>query len=88
MTIDRKSFFDAVRKSPGGGLLRCDPVDGMTRILDEWEKRGLTNLDWLAYMLATVWHETGATMQPIKEYGRSHGKPTTPSSAAPIPTTC
>lgn len=41
----------------------------MEAILDEWEKRGLTDLRWLAYMLATVFHECAQTMQPITETG-------------------
>ena len=69
MTIERKTFFDALRGSPFGGQLLAPQVDGMTRILDEWETRKLQNLDWLAYMLATVFHETAKTMQPVKEYG-------------------
>lgn len=30
---------------------------------------------WLAYVLATVYHETAATMLPIEEYGKGHGRP-------------
>jgi len=36
-------------------------------------------VSWLAYVLATTYHETAATMQPIAEYGkgagRSYGEP-------------
>ena len=60
--IDRKAFFDAVRRAPANGHLTVGQVDGMGRILDEWERRALTDVRWLAYMLATVWHETGAKM--------------------------
>ena len=67
--IDRKRFFDAVRKSPYSGKLTADQVNGMTAILDEWEKRGLTDTRQLAYMLATAFHETAFTMQPIIERG-------------------
>ncbi len=45
----------------------------MNVILDEWERRGLTDLRWLAYMLATVKWETAHTMQPIAEYGKGRG---------------
>jgi putative chitinase len=67
--IDREAFFDHVRKSPFGGKLTVFQVDGMTRILDEWDRRALTDWRWCSYMLATVFHETARTMQPIKEYG-------------------
>lgn len=32
-------------------------------------------LSWLAYVLATTYHETAATMQPIAEYGHGKGRP-------------
>lgn len=67
--IDRKRFFAGVRSGPFPGKLTQDQVGGMTAILDEWERRGLTDLRWLAYMLATAFHETVFTMQPIKERG-------------------
>jgi len=30
---------------------------------------------WLAYVLATTYHETASTMQPIAEYGLGYGRP-------------
>ena len=68
--IDRKIFFDGARKSPFSGKMNVGQVDGMTAILVEWEKRKLTDLRQLAYMLATAFHETAFTMQPITEYGK------------------
>lgn len=68
--LDRKHFFDTVRKSLFKGKLIQDQVSGMEAILKEWEKRQLTDLRWLAYMLATVYHETAKTMQPVEEYGK------------------
>jgi predicted chitinase len=32
-------------------------------------------VSWLAYVLATTYHETAATMQPIEEYGKGAGRP-------------
>lgn len=32
-------------------------------------------VSWLAYVLATAYHETAATMQPIAEYGHGSGRP-------------
>lgn len=74
---DHKGFFEDVRK--GLGPLRQLQVDGFMNIFAAWEKAKLTDLRWLAYMFATVWHETAATMTPISEYGfgrgRAYGKP-------------
>lgn len=67
--IDRKVFFDKVRAAPFGGSLSASQVDGMNRILDEWIRSQIPDLRFLAYMLATVFHETAQTMQPIREYG-------------------
>nr|WP_245296561.1 hypothetical protein [Rhizobium bangladeshense] len=40
----------------------------MTAILDAWEKRfAQADLRWLAYILATAYHETAYTMQPVRE---------------------
>lgn len=80
--IDRKAFFDAVRKNPFPNRLTSGQVSGMEAILAEWERRGLSDLRGLAYMLATTYHETARTMQPIEEYGkgkgREYGKPAGP----------
>ena len=68
-----EAFFAAVRHAPFAGGLSRGQVDGINTILDEWNKRGLSDLRWLAYMLATTFHETARTMQPIREYGRGRG---------------
>jgi len=65
--IDRKVFFDGIRPNLFGGTLTRDQVAGTEAILDEWEARRLTDLRWLAYMLATTCHETNKTMQPVRE---------------------
>lgn len=70
--INRKVFFDSVLKN--FGKLKQSQVDGFGFILTVWEESGLKDLRWLAYMLATTWHETARTMQPIEEYGKGHGK--------------
>lgn len=67
--IDRAKFFAGVRHGPFPGKLTKDQVAGCEAILSEWERRGLTDERWLAYMLATAFHETAATMQPIMERG-------------------
>lgn len=67
--MDRAAFFASIRKSLFRGRIGEKQVDGLLRILDECEKRAVTDKGQIAYILATAFHETGATMQPIKEYG-------------------
>lgn len=74
MNIDRFKFYQSVRHSIFGGKLTQKQVDGLNTILSEWERQGLADLRWLAYMLATTYHETAATMQPIEEYGKGKGR--------------
>jgi hypothetical protein len=70
MTIDRKVFFDRVRVSLFAGKLLQAPVDGLTNLLDVWEARHAgQDIRWLAYALATAYHETGFTMRPVTEQG-------------------
>lgn len=72
--LDRKYFFDSIRDSLFNGKLNQQQVQGIEAILNEWEKRELNDLRWLAYIFATVYHETAKTMQPIEEYGKGKGR--------------
>lgn len=65
--MDRAAFFAAVRLSLFNGKLSADQVKGMEAIIDAFERQGLTDKRWLAYMLATAHHETGAKMAGISE---------------------
>ena len=67
--INRKKFFDGIRQGPFPGKLKATQVHGIEAILDEWERRKLTDLRWLADMLGTAYLETAMTMQPIVERG-------------------
>ena len=70
MGINRKFFFDFVRRQLFKGRLRQTQVDGLNFILDVWEASYARKDDrWLAYALGTTHHETDARMQPIHEYG-------------------
>jgi hypothetical protein len=71
--IVRKKFFDTVRAELFKGSMSQHQVDGMESIILAWKTKQLTDLRWLAYMLATVYHETARTMQPIEEYGKGSG---------------
>ena len=74
MSIQRKYFFDSVRGSLFAGHMNQDQVDGMNLMLDFAESIGCDDRH-LAYILATTFHETAQTMQPIAEYGKGKGKP-------------
>ena len=75
MRFNRETFYNAVRSSPFSGSLSQDQVNGMNAMLTTWEKfRSDGDLRYLAYMLATDFHETAYTMQPIEEYGKGSGR--------------
>lgn len=68
MAINRQFFFDQTRATLFDGTFKQAQVDGLTAILDKWEKESPNADDrWLAYMLGTAHHETGRTMQPVRE---------------------
>lgn len=64
--MNRKAFFDACRKGVMGPTLDGDEVSGSEVILDAMAGAPIS---WCAYALATAWHETAHTMQPIREFG-------------------
>ena len=82
MPFSRAIFFDNVREELFDGALTQQQVDGMGVILGLWEGEytgtPMTDVRWLAYILATVYHECATTMWPITEYGSDSylkGKP-------------
>jgi len=68
--INRVDFF--LNLTTNG--LKATKFDGYDAILNEWEDMKLTDLRWLAYIFATVYHETDKTMMPIEEHGKGAGK--------------
>ena len=64
-----KPFFESVRKNVTGGRLTAGQVDGLNRIMAEWERRGLTDVRWLANILAQSFWESARSWQPILEGG-------------------
>lgn len=66
MLKNAPAFFDALRHGLLGPTLSAEEVKGCNAVLEAME--GLP-LSWTAYALATAYHETASTMQPIKEYG-------------------
>jgi hypothetical protein len=73
MRFDRDIYFSAVRSEMFRGALTQEQVDGQNVILAVWEYEGggtpMDDVRWLAYMLATTYHETGAHMWPVTEMG-------------------
>lgn len=74
--FNREAFFDSVRPSLFGGAMTQEQVDGLNAILDAWETEAYSvDLRWCANGMAQTYHETGATMQPIEEWGKGEGQP-------------
>lgn len=70
--INRKQTYSNINSQYG--KLSQSQVIGFEAIFNMWGFLGLKDLRWLAYILATIWHETNKTMQPIEEYGRGKGR--------------
>ncbi|QTE37464.1 glycoside hydrolase family 19 protein [Mucilaginibacter gossypii] len=64
--------YDAIRPLFGGKLTQAQ-VDGIEKILSACKV--LTDERHIAYILATCFHETAKTMQPVRENGRGKGLP-------------
>lgn len=60
------AFFNMMRSGLLGPTLTAEEVKGCKAILEAMNGAPLA---WTAYALATAYHETASTMQPIKEYG-------------------
>ena len=74
--INRKFFYTQICRTMFANTLKQPQVDGMNAILDAWEAKYAEGDDrWLAYALATTYHETDQHMQPIEEYGKGRGMP-------------
>lgn len=67
------AFFDAVRATVFGGSLTQGQVDGCNVICEAWERYGDDDDQKLSYLLGTTFHETGGTMQPVREKGSGDG---------------
>ena len=70
--INRPQFFASMR--PLFERLSQSQVDGLNFLLDAFEQDGGLSVQEMAYMLATAYHETAATMLPIEEYGKGRGR--------------
>ena len=72
--INREKFFESVKHSLFGGKFKQSQVDGINFLLDAFDARPELVIPEIAYMLATVLHETAGTMLPIEEYGKGKGR--------------
>lgn len=61
------TFFASMRAALFGGSLSQAQVDGMKAIEGAWTIYGDGDRRKLAYILATAFHETARTMQPVRE---------------------
>jgi len=75
MGIHRKYFFDNIKYYLFGSFSQSQ-VDGLNLFLDWYDEENPPvpdryHLDdrTFAYVLATTYHETAATFQPVREYG-------------------
>lgn len=67
MTFNRKNFFDGVKERIDP-TLNQEQVDGFEFLLASFENDARWNsVQLIAYGLATIWHETACSMQPVEE---------------------
>ena len=64
---DPQKFFDAVRQYLFRDFITQEQVDGINSIINAWDVG--TDSRWVAYSLATAYHETSKAMQPDREIG-------------------
>lgn len=64
MTFDAAKFFCTIREPSRCGPLKTPQVVGMSEVIGAATGAPLAHA---AYMLATAWHETARTMQPVRE---------------------
>src|SRR5687767_10438621 len=71
MPLDRMVYYSKIRSAPFPGKLTGGVVNGNNIVLDVWESSfsERTPLTQLAVCLATMFHETGHRMWPVKELG-------------------
>jgi putative chitinase len=68
-------ILNNIEQSLFGGRLTHSQRTGIEFKLTAFKKHGVTDIRHQAYMLATSYHETAKTMQPIEEYGKGKGRP-------------
>jgi putative chitinase len=69
--MQKEQFYNIIREKLFNGKISKSQVEGIELFLNA----GVDDKRHLAYILATVHHETAQTFQPIEEYGKGKGKP-------------
>lgn len=72
---NRKKLYDEIGQLLCNGRLTTYQRKGLEYKLSAFEQHAIGDMRWCAYMLATSYHETGGTLQPIEEWGAGRGKP-------------
>ncbi len=73
MKINAKKFFESLRQEFGS--LKQNQVDAINQLLAAIaEDKTIVSLEQMAYVFATVYHETAHTFEPIAEIGNGRGK--------------
>lgn len=74
--INRKFFFEEAKARLFNGALNTQQQATLTNFLNVWEADPADYKDprWLAYMLATTYHETDKKFKAIEEYGKGKGR--------------
>ena len=68
--MNTKSFYDSIRPSLFKGKISAKQFQGIEAIIAEYNRFCLNDPRKLAYVLATAYHESAMSMQPIPEYGK------------------
>ena len=68
-------FFNEINITLFKGNLNNNQKQGINYKLKAFDKYDIHDDRWRAYMLATSFHETARTMQPVEEIGKGAGKP-------------
>lgn len=71
--MKKATLFAYLRRAPFGGRLTQQQVDGCNLLIDTCHEYAVTDPREVAYVLATVFHETGGTMAPVREtFAKTH----------------
>lgn len=73
--VDKQFFYKTAREQGLLNKLNQLQIESIDTIINYWDNKGHTDFRWLAYIFATVKHETANTMLPIEEYGKGKGRP-------------
>ena len=69
-----QSGYAMIRQKLFNGRLSQAQVNGIDAILQAINQHGLPDKRQAAYILATAYHETARTMQPVEELGKGRGR--------------